>query len=54
MRAGITVSRNDTGHSAQHPHGVGDGRTVAGYPHSTGAGFPGGVRAFNAPVGGSS
>jgi hypothetical protein len=43
MRAGSTVPRNNTGHSAQHPHSVGDGRTVAGYPHSAGAGFSGGV-----------
>jgi hypothetical protein len=35
--AGSTVLRNDIGHSAQHPHSAGDGRTVAGCQHNAGA-----------------
>jgi hypothetical protein len=34
MGAGSIVTSNDTGHSAQHLHSVGDGRTVADCAHS--------------------
>jgi hypothetical protein len=44
MGVGSTVPGNDTSHFAQHPHNVGDVRTMAVCPQSAGAGSSGGVK----------